>query len=75
MSKFLLCLLPLTLVVSACASGPVDDSDVAECSRLSGKIIQSPEPQRMGGDHFLRRYERDRSADIERARATKLGCK
>lgn len=72
--KKLLLVLPLTLLIAACANGPVDDNDVAECSRLSGKIVQAPGVERMGGDNFLSRYQRDRMADVERARAAKVGC-
>ena len=72
--KKIVAILPLALIITACASGPVDDTNVAECSRMSGKIVQAPGVERMGGDNFLSRYQRDREADNERARAAKLGC-
>lgn len=74
MKKILLAL-PMALLLTACANGPVDATDTAECSRLSGKIVQAPGADRLGGDNFLNRYQRDRAADVERARAAKVGCR
>lgn len=61
-----------SVLLTACAGGPVDDSRAAECAQVQSRIIQPPGIP--GTGNFLSRANDNVRADNERERARRLGC-
>lgn len=63
------------VLLTACSSGPVDQTKTAECSQLMGKIIQPPAAfQPPGSNNFLNQYHQVNRQEAARAHARKVHC-
>ncbi|NOL49140.1 hypothetical protein [Pelistega europaea] len=65
----------LVSILSACSAGPVDHTKTAECSQLTGRIIQPPAAQQApGSNNFLNQYQQLNRQEAARAHARKVKC-
>lgn len=67
-------ILPIVLLLSACTAATADDTKVAECSGIMGKVIQQPVTQQNLGGNFLGKYRQEVDSDATRELAHKTGC-